>query len=289
MEDTVGDDWNVFRIPKKSGGTRLIEEPPADLKEKQRKAVKLLRAYGIGPGKWSTGFVKGKSIKDHAIAHFGCRVIVSIDMRDAFHKIKPFHVRTSLSAEKVPANIVDEIIKICFYKGRLSMGSPSSPDLLNIVCKHLVDPRIAGIARVYMASYTRYADNIELSSDNENLKKCIPVVANILRDVGMSMNRKKVKIMWSGRRQTVTGLVVNWIHGETKPRARVKKSRLRRFRSKLHNAKIAVLVGERPKISFARAYGFAAFVNMTNPALARRFRVELKFIKQAMRHRKCRK
>ena len=276
--------WNVFFIPKKSGGQRIIEEPPPRLKEQQRKVITYLRSLGIGPGIHSTGFVKGKSIKDNALAHYGAKIIVSMDLKDAFHMVKEHHLRTCLAAEAVRQQDIDMVVETCLYKGRLSMGSPSSPDLLNIVCKHLIDPRIAGLANKYKATYTRYADNLEISSSLRNITSIIRPIRSIVEDVGFKLNEKKTHISRPGRRQCVTGLVVNLCEGE--PRVRVNKARIRRFRAKLHNAMMAIAHNEPPMINIRKAEGFVAFVHMVSPELASKFRAELKTIKilRGVRH-----
>jgi RNA-directed DNA polymerase len=59
-------------------------------------------------------------------------------------------------------------------------------------------------------AYTRYADDITFSSDNENIKNAIRIITDsILPKYGFQANKKKTKVYRNHRKQLVTGLVVN--------------------------------------------------------------------------------
>ncbi len=58
-------------------------------------------------------------------------------------------------------------------------------------------------------AYSRYADDLCFSSDRRKLPSLIPLFREIVVQEGYKPNERKTKIMWSNRRQTVTGIVVN--------------------------------------------------------------------------------
>ena len=90
--ETANSYYSVFHIPKKSGGTRLIEAPEDLLKKIQRVLLQTLW-YALGaPAKCSHGFVPKRGTKTCAQAHFNenearQRVLLKMDLRDFFTSV----------------------------------------------------------------------------------------------------------------------------------------------------------------------------------------------------------
>jgi RNA-directed DNA polymerase len=145
--------------------------------------------------------------------------VVRIDLKDAFGSVPEQRLVETLSRRL--GNIFDSefIVKttlIAMYKGGLPQGSPLSPLLLNIylmdfdytvsalINNKLVDDH--SFERGDNIVYTRYADDIVISSDVRNLaKKAIPIVRAAAKQVGMRVNSKKTKIMTIGTGMFITG------------------------------------------------------------------------------------
>ena len=110
---------------------------------------------------------------------------------------------------------VDMISRLCCYRGYLPIGSPSSPVLSNIVLSNM-DDRISNFAYERGLKYTRYADDIVISSNlaagtssrsayrnpndraglhKNNLRKFLPILIDLLEYYGFKVNYKKVKYM----------------------------------------------------------------------------------------------
>ena len=93
----------------------------------------------------------------------------------------------------------------------LPQGAPSSPVLSNAVCIRL-DRRLAGLARQYEATYSRYADDITFSSmhnvfhENSDFRK---ELLRIIGDQGFVLNEKKTRLQKRGSRQEVTGIIIS--------------------------------------------------------------------------------
>jgi hypothetical protein len=72
--------------------------------------------------------------------------------------------------------------------------------------------RLSGLARRANARYSRYADDLVFSGDRE-FERSVPrfrvLVCAILLDEGFAIRRRKTRVMRSGRRQVVAGIVVN--------------------------------------------------------------------------------
>jgi retron-type reverse transcriptase len=122
---------------------------------------------------------------------------------------------------------------ICSYGGGLPTGAPTSPALANLVLRS-ADTSIAKAARSNNITYTRYADDLTFSGES-NVVKILPFVSRVLGQIGYQLDAKKTNIFRRGRRQMVTGLVVN-----------VKPNLPRRIRRRLRAAVHHAVNGKQP-------------------------------------------
>jgi hypothetical protein len=99
------------------------------------------------------------------------------------------------------------LVDLCTARGALPVGSPVSPALLNLVLRHTDEVLHAAAARVG-AKYTRYADDLTFSGDRRAVG-LLRVAQRTLAQIGLVLDPKKTNIFRRGRRQMVTGLVVN--------------------------------------------------------------------------------
>ena len=98
-----------------------------------------------------------------------------------------------------------------YSRPHLPQGAPTSPALANL-CSYRVDCRLAGLAESAGARYTRYADDLAFSGDEEferRVERFSTHVAAILLEEGFTVNHRKTRIMRQGVRQHLAGLVVN--------------------------------------------------------------------------------
>ncbi len=87
---SAGRRYKTFEVPKRSGGTRLIEQPARPVKAVQRWVVKaLFEKYPIHRSAF--GYRKQLSVRNNAIAHSGFAYTLRLDFTDFFgrftHKI----------------------------------------------------------------------------------------------------------------------------------------------------------------------------------------------------------
>ena len=115
-----------------------------------------------------------------------------------------------------------------------------------------------------MTSYTRYADDLTFSSNDRRLNHIIPVVSRITQDCGFRVNKKKTRVCRRGGRQLATGIVLN-------DRLNVPRSIRRNLRAQLHQAREAILRGERPNLDVERIRGLASHIRSVNPQEGIRF------------------
>ncbi|HWW75269.1 MAG TPA: reverse transcriptase family protein, partial [Pyrinomonadaceae bacterium] len=211
--------YNSFRVPKRSGGERVIHEPEEELKRVQRlvqrRLLKRLRSHAA-----AHGFERGRSIVTAALPHARRAVVLRMDVRDFFAETSAARVETYFRRVGWNAEAAALLARLCTHAGGLPQGAPTSPRLSNLVNFRL-DARLSALARSQGAAYTRYADDMTFSFDadeRENIVAVIRTAKKILGEEGYRLHTdKKLRVLRRHARQTVAGLVVN--EGVRLPRA----------------------------------------------------------------------
>ncbi len=219
---------------KRNGEARLVEAPKQNLKYVQRRILRQI-LDAVPPHDAAHGFRRGRSIQTYAGPHTGRAVVLRLDLRNFFSSVAPgrifatfaalgypdpvAHALTGLTTNAVPgwvfddypAGRVDPTVRAMLRGPHLPQGSPTSPALANLVAFGL-DVRLNALARRFDASYTRYADDLAFSGDDEfdrGLKRFVALATTIVRDEGFAVAGHKTRIQRAHRRQVLTGLTVN--------------------------------------------------------------------------------
>jgi RNA-directed DNA polymerase len=266
----------TFAVPKRSGGERLIHAPKRRLKAVLRNLDSLLVSK-LPKSEHAHGFVKGRSIASNAAAHVGKAVVLHFDIKDCFPTIHFGRVRGLLialgysypvaavlavlmtEAPRQPVAAEGKIYHVPTGPRVCVQGAPTSPGLCNAILLRL-DHRLAGLARKHGFAYSRYADDLTFSgSDTAKIAKLLKLVPAIVASEGFAVHPGKTRIMRAGRRQAVTGVVVNKAMG-------LSRQERRRLRAALHrqtHGASAESAGER-----LRLHGKLAYLFMLNRAQA---------------------
>jgi len=143
--------YSHFDISKKSGKNRLISAPDDRLKNlyKPRNPVH--------------GFVPDRSVRTNAESHLRRRFILNVDLKNFFPTITEARVQGLLESIGIDADVAAIVARICSNNGCLPQGAPSSPVLSNMICFRL-DKTLINFSKEHRLLYTRYADDITLSS-----------------------------------------------------------------------------------------------------------------------------
>jgi hypothetical protein len=268
-----------FKIPKKTGGERLISAPLPRLKAAQHWILQNILGR-IELHDAAHGFRQSRSIVTNARPHVGAECIINIDLKDFFPSVGYKRVKglfRSLGYSEAAATIfallcteadTEEVHldgkKYFVARGerRLPQGAPTSPAITNLLCRRL-DRRLKKMADEVGFAYTRYADDLTFSASGENLKnicntlrRCEAIVAH----EGFTIHPDKVRVLRRSRRQEVTGVVVNL-------RPAVSRDELRRFRAVMHQVEKDGPDGKRwgaSKDVLGSLMGFANFVSMVD-------------------------
>ena len=214
--------YKTFEIPKKSGGTRVINAPSGELKYIQEQLSKRLVDYqrsiweeeGIYPT-LSHGFEKGKSIITNARIHRNKRYVVNLDIESFFNSFHFGRVVGFFEKNRhfhLPHEVAVTIAQIVCYNGVLPQGAPSSPVITNYICR-ILDRRLLILAKEYGLDYTRYADDLSFSTNDTRFAskygEFLDLVNSEIQRAGFRVNIKKTRLLFEASRQEVTGLIVN--------------------------------------------------------------------------------
>lgn len=194
-------EWHIARIPKKSGGVRILHIPGDDLKEVQRKILEYLYTYEeLRPAACACGFVPGRGALSGVTQHeVQAEVVINMDIKDFFDNVQPRKALDKMLAYGVPAAILDYIQDTCTYKGTFPQGSPASPYLTNIAMQEF-DCAMMGWSHTNHYMYTRYADDITISYTSQRRGDDRPytiirTIEGLLKKIcGLRVNRAKTRV-----------------------------------------------------------------------------------------------
>ena len=212
--------YKVYTIPKKTGGNRTIAQPAKETKAIQNWLIE--NVFNTLPIHASaTAYKKGASIKNNAIAHAENAYLSKFDFKDFFTSIKAkdlqMHFMQHISNDYSSEDIAFISRVSCIHlKGAselcLSIGSPSSPLLSNSVMYDF-DERINFWCESQNIVYTRYADDLTLSSNEPNTSKNIErELRSAIKDSSyprLRVNNKKTIHLSKKNRRLVTGIFIN--------------------------------------------------------------------------------
>ena len=249
--------YQVITVRKRGGGRREICMPSVLLKKVQRRINKHI-LNDFSPAKNVYGF-SGGNIVGAILPHLKARSILCVDITNAFPSIKTKQImdfftegREVWYGNKYPgsfygwrdryhsvfkefkpgymswyaARVVTQLVT---YQGKLPQGAPTSPRLFDLICRYM-DKKLTALAERTEANYTRYADNIFFSMNEERFPK--PVMNAVLRKirkVGFRPHKVHIRSM---NNEALHILGLNIIDGEIHNTRDVKRA----LRLSIHHA-----------------------------------------------------
>lgn len=203
--------YHPFTIPKRGSGERRILAPNRDLKRLQRRILqRILEQLPVHEA--VTGFEQGQSIVTNARAHSGKALVLRMDIQDFFPSTKAPKLRAYFKHLGWDDKAANQLVQWCTWNGVLPQGAPTSPRLSSVL-NYKLDARLAGLAKKFNATYTRYADDLTFSFDHDTPALYGPVIRlceKILAEEGYTLHkRRKLHVRRAHQQQLVTGLVVN--------------------------------------------------------------------------------
>lgn len=206
-------------IEKRHGrGKRLISQPTAELKLIQRWLV-VCELASLPIDSHATAYRKGLSIRDHVAPHTRSRYLLKLDFKDFFPSLTDGALRYRLDQDAAYTELEIQILtKLLFRKKRtdgtyrLSIGAPSSPFISNYLLLDF-DRRLSSYCDANLLRYTRYADDIAISSNQAgSLDLAEAFVGNLIREqsyLGLRLNKEKTINVSKKFRRELVGLVIS--------------------------------------------------------------------------------
>lgn len=178
------------------------------------------------------GFLPGSKISNNARIHEGARYILKVDLLKFFDCITHQQVFELFLRFGYVGNLAWDFANLCTWQHRppywesfdesekkvlqkyiiknpsvLPQGAPTSPLISNLIASNL-DRRIGKMADEIGFKYSRYADDLCISTNDEKKIPSLTILEKIIKNEGFFINPKKVKLLKAGMKQYVTGLSI---------------------------------------------------------------------------------
>ncbi len=265
--------YKVYTIGKRDGGRRVICQPSRDLKVIQYHILKtILSDCPVHPS--AMAYERGASIRSNAEAHSGARVLIKADFEAFFPSIRVADWISYVKKRFPKWSGVDvDFTVLAMFWGMggdkpvcLSIGAPTSPKLSNIIM-YKFDEEMAVYAEDRGLKYTRYADDITISSEGYiDFAEVMGFVRGLLsRYEGprLFINDKKTGLFSRKSALRVTGIVLPNSGGIS-----LGRDRKRAISSMIHKWSI----GEFSQDQERKLVGLLAFANDAEPEFLNRLR-----------------
>ena len=282
--------YRIFRIRKRPSYEgeirfRIIAVPNPSLLRVQQWITQRILSHAT-PHTASVAYTKKSTLLSAAQPHCGCRWLIKLDVRSFFESINEISVYRVFKSLGYQPLIAFEMSRLCTrlgtrtplrstkrwrsrrenwptiaayskrHMGHLPQGAPTSPMLANLAVRDF-DRAVTDIAEKFGLAYTRYADDLTLSTADDNFsrdrsREVIGKVYSAMAHAGLSPNVTKTQIRPPGSRKIVLGLLVD----DKRPRL------TRDFKAKMRQHIHFLSRTDVGPIGHARARGFASVVGL---------------------------
>jgi hypothetical protein len=169
-------------------------------------------------------------VRTYAAPHAGRGIVLRFDLRDFFPSIRASRAHALFRTAGYPVLVARLLTGLCtnaapadirsaapqdsasVYANRhLPQGAPTSPMLANL-CAYRLDCRLSAMAASLGGRYTRYADDLAFSGDEQmerGARRLQVLVGLVALEEGFEVHTRKSRFMRQGVRQQLAGVVVN--------------------------------------------------------------------------------
>ena len=233
--------YTITRLPKKSGGYRVIYSPCDTLKERLKRELprvaKLAREYDRFDV--AHGFAPGRNVITNAMPHIGYRYSLSMDLSDFFDTV----TRSTLTfAPREWTQDVEDGGLLA--DGAARQGFATSPALANIAAAPMDSQIVRKLGSGH--AYTRYADDLTISANEMAASELAATITAIVEAHGFRVNPRKTHLLDGTRgRRIICGVAVSEyaVHPtrKTKRKLRAAKHNLAQSNTKTNRRKASGL------------------------------------------------
>lgn len=208
--------YHSFRIPKRSGGMRDIKEPVGLTKSVQRNICYTMKTnLKILPHDCCHGFVKHRRCLSAMEVHRENQSnwFLKLDIHNFFPSITKEHILEMFSwlpqMETIPDSVKEYLADtLTDETGRLTQGCVSSPYIANLVLLDF-DYKFSNWCRKNRLTYTRYADDMCISSRVKFDKRKVAEKVSSLLPEGIKINNEKTKMTSIAQENVFLGIHYN--------------------------------------------------------------------------------
>lgn len=201
--------YRMTRIPKRRGGYRIIYQPSPVIKMIQH-FLKEKYFEKCNISLHATAYIKGKSIIDNVRPHIKNKHFLFIDIKDFFGSLDYINIRNCLMHQEVFLNFdeesINDVMKICTYKNKLTQGAVTSPILSNIYMFNLDQEFNRLVNQLPNGKYTRYSDDITVSSSELIDKSILIQIRSLFSMYNLHVNIEKTYFCSNMQKVQITGL-----------------------------------------------------------------------------------
>lgn len=183
---------------------------------------------GRYPHPASHGFISKRSIITNARVHVGRKYLLRLDIHEYFNSISSQAIFEFLRKIGIGEVVANGITALTTINNSLGQGINTSPLFANLVSLDL-DEELNQLASEFKCLYTRYADDLSFSGENEVPPK--DRIQAVLTKYGFRLSPDKCKYSKNGQAHFVTGLSISNSNGPFVP-----KKFKHRLRQELHYA-----------------------------------------------------
>jgi len=209
----------TFEIPKPGKDEKRTIEAPTGIMRNllDRLSDGLQWEYSDHRTNAAQGYIRSvandpdkRTIFTNAAKHLGKKYLLNIDLESFFYQITEQKVQEIFADDRFFAfdtEAVSLLAKLVCYKGRLPMGSPTSPALSNFATIDL-DNELSRWSGAQKITYTRFVDDLSFSSNHPLEQGHFDMIRDMLWIHRFVPNAHKTKWYGPDDVKEVTGLIV---------------------------------------------------------------------------------
>lgn len=199
--------YTSFTYNKADGSPRVITPPTGELMRIQSVLHGYLKKRILFK-KCVNGGVPHRSIITNARPHVGKQMVAKLDIKSFFPNTKPDYVKAVFLGLGCTESASEMLCGLTVYRGGLPQGAPTSLFLGNMVLSGL-DNAFLSLTKKHGFAYTRFVDDITVSSRDKDLRDFKAAFEGIIVDSGFDPAPGKTIFKDRSKPQIVTGLIVN--------------------------------------------------------------------------------
>ena len=271
--------YPIHKIEGSGSERKVTYNPSTPLKKMQQKIIKVILASVSFP-QYLNGGVKQRSYRDDCQLHVGAKTVISLDIATFFESVTEQEViRIWKRFFHFSPEVAELLTGLTTHEGRLPRGAPTSSYLANLVFWD-VEPRISANLKQQGVTYSRFVDDVSLSSTRylkpQEISPMLSQIYGMFASKGVKPNRKKQRVLYANK-GSVFVHDINVGGSISKMPGRVRKS----IRAEVHNLARDMQQNGASRESLAlmpHVVGNVSWMNQFHPEEAAKLREKLSLI-----------